>query len=616
MKEEIRVLKREIQRRNRRAYWDHINTLFVKKDNEAPNSNSKRFWSYIKKQRKSNIGVPPLKENGILITDPTEKANVLNRQFDHAFSEGKVYTSESIKNKCSLPSTNCPTMPDLLISTDGVEKLLKNLDPSKAPGPDGISARVLKELAHEIAPSLSLVYRRSYDMGKVPSGWKVAHVTPVYKKGEHYKPSNYRPISLVSIPCKVMEHIVVSNTMRHLEDNKILAPNQHGFRAKHSCETQLIELTDEITRNLDNSTQTDIIILDFAKAFDKVNHSLLIHKLHSYGITGKSNRWIKDFLADRQQSVVVHGCKSSKIQVRSGVPQGSVLGPCLFLAYINDLPSRVKSNTRLFADDTAVDRKIKSPNDAKSLQADLDALAKWEEEWDMSFHPDKCTVMHISRSRTKIETDYYLHGQKLEIVKSAKYLGVTLQDDGEWEDHITNIVNAGNKTLGFIRRNLRVNSISTKSLAYIMMVRPKLDNASPVWDPYKQDQIAKIEKVQRRAARVVVNRHRNTSSVSDMLSTLGWDTLERRRKDARLTLLYKLQNGTASIHCPDLKPAISRSRRTTTAHSKQLDRHFCKNDYRLNAFFPRTIKDWNSLPEEAVQATCHDTFRAKVSRLV
>ena len=133
---------------------------------------------------------------------------------------------------------------------------------------------------------------------------------------EYYKPSNYRPISLVSIPCKVMEHIVVSNTMRHLEDNKILAPNQHGFRAKHSCETQLIELTDEITRNLDNSTQTDIIILDFAKAFDKVNHSLLIHKLHSYGITGKSNRWIKDFLADRQQSVVVHGCKSSKIQVR------------------------------------------------------------------------------------------------------------------------------------------------------------------------------------------------------------------------------------------------------------------------------------------------------------
>ena len=154
------------------------------------------------------------------------------------------------------------------------------------------------------------------------------------------------------------------------------------------------------------------------------------------------------------------------------------------------------------------------------------------------------------------------------------------------EDHITNIVNAGNKTLGFIRRNLRVNSISTKSLAYIMMVRPKLEYASPVWDPYKQDQIAKIEKVQRRAARVVVNRHRNTSSVSDMLSTLGWDTLERRRKDARLTLLYKLQNGTASIHCPDLKPVISRSRRTTIAHSKQLDRYFCKNDYRLNAFSP------------------------------
>ena len=263
-------------------------------------------------------------------------------------------------------------MPEIEISTVGVEKLLKNLNPAKAPGPDGISARVLKELSHEIAPSLAMIFRQSYDTGKIPSGWKVAHVSPVYKKGEHYKPSNYRPISLVSIPCKVMEHIIVSNTMQHFEDNNILTPNQHGFRASHSCETQLIELTDEITRNLDNSVQTDIIILDFAKAFDKVNHSLLIHKIQSYGITGKSNKWIKDFLADRQQAVVVNGCKSNKIHVRSGVPQGSVLGPCLFLAYINDLPSRVKSNTRLFADDTAVDRKIRSPADAKSLQADLD----------------------------------------------------------------------------------------------------------------------------------------------------------------------------------------------------------------------------------------------------
>ena len=202
--------------------------FLLKKKMTPPNSNMNRFWSYVKNQRKSNVGIPPLKENGVLITDPTEKANVLNRQFDNAFSEGRVYTPDSIKNKCSLPQIECPTMPDLVINTAGVAKLLTNLDPSKAPGPDGIAARVLKELAHEIAPSLSLIYRRSYAMGKVPTGWKVAHVSPVYKKGEHYKPSNYRPISLVSIPCKVMEHIVVSNTMRHLEENNILRPNQHG----------------------------------------------------------------------------------------------------------------------------------------------------------------------------------------------------------------------------------------------------------------------------------------------------------------------------------------------------------------------------------------------------
>ena len=149
-----------------------------------------------------------------------------------------------------------------------------------------MAPRVLKQLADEIAPCLASIFQRSYDTGKVPSGWKIAHVTPVYKKGEHYKPSNYRPISLTSIPCKIMEHIIVSNMMRHLETKGILTPHQHGFRAKHSCESQLIQLTDELTKNLDKGVQTDVIVLDFAKAFDKVNHSLLVHKLAHYGVSG------------------------------------------------------------------------------------------------------------------------------------------------------------------------------------------------------------------------------------------------------------------------------------------------------------------------------------------
>ena len=243
----------------------------------------------------------------------------------------------------------------------------------------------------------------------------------------------------------------------------------------------------------------------------------------------KNNAWIKNFLYGRHQAVVVDSCKSNTIPVRSGVSQGSVWGPCLFLVYINDLPLRVKSNTRLFADDTAIDRKIHSADDSNVLQADLDALAKWENEWDMSFHPDKCSVLHVSRSRTPLITDYFLHGQKLESVKSAKYLGVIIQTDGEFGKHITNNASSGSKTLGFIRRNLKINSKTLKETAYQTLARPKIEYASAVWDPYQKDQIEELEKLQRRAARITTNRFRNTSSVGEMLQDLGWKSLELRR---------------------------------------------------------------------------------------
>ena len=221
----------------------------------------------------------------------------------------------------------------------------------------------------------------------------------------------------------------------------------------------------------------------------------------------------------------------------------------------------------------------------------------------MKFHPDKCNVLHVSRSRKPKKSDYYLHGHKLESVKSTKYLGVTLSDTGEFDEHIRNVVTSGNQMLGFIRRNLKVNSKSVKERAYTMLARPKLEYASTVWDPYKREQINNLEKVQRRAARIVTNRHRNTSSVTDMLGDLGWQTLERRRKVARLSLLYKILANLVNISSNNLRPVVTRSRRSTVAHSRQLERCLCKKDLRLNAFFPRTIREWNSLPDHVVLAT-------------
>ena len=286
-----------------------------------------------------------------------------------------------------MPLQNFPILDNVDISSKGVVKLLNNLQPGKAPGPDNISLRVLKELAEEVAPILTMIFQSSVDTGTVPADWKTANVTPLFKKGEKYDAANYRPVSLTCICCKLLEHIMTTTIMGHLEGHGILCDQQHGFRKKRSCETQLLEFTDELINNMAKGAQTDIQILDFSKAFDRVNHSLLVHKLYHYGVRGTLNRWISDFLRDRKQAVVINGAKSDFINVESGVPQGSVLGPCLFLVYINVLPNRLTSSARLFADDTAVYSMVSSSEDQTCLQQDLNQLSEWEKSWDMAFHP-------------------------------------------------------------------------------------------------------------------------------------------------------------------------------------------------------------------------------------
>ena len=278
-------------------------------------------------------------------------------------------------------------MPEIQISVKGIEKLLKSLNPHKAAGQDQFKLIVLQTLHAELAPILQVIFQKSLDSGKLLHIWKKANASPIFKKGDKSDPTNYRPISLTCVLCKVLEHIVASSLTKHLTNSNILFELQHGFREKRSCKTQLVTLVDEIAKNMQKGKQTDLILLDFSKAFNKVAHEKLISKLHFYGIRGKILSWIKYFLDSRSQAVVLNGVKSDKIAVSSGVPQGSVLGPILFLAYINDLPDQVKSRVRFLADDTAIYLAISSEGESITLQNDLFTLEKWKQRWDMSFNP-------------------------------------------------------------------------------------------------------------------------------------------------------------------------------------------------------------------------------------
>ena len=268
---------------------------------------------------------------------------------------------------------------------------------------------------------------------------------------------------------------MASHLVKHFDKHDLLYDLQHGFREKRSCDTQLTMLFEDHARNTSVGKQTDLILLDFSKAFDKVNHSKLIWKLHQYGIRGNALSWIQAFLGNRSQTVVIEGEESGLVPVSSGVPQGSVLGPILFLVFINDLPEKLSSQVRLFADDTAVYLTIGGLDDGTVLQNDLDKLSLWESQWDMEFNPSKCQVVRVTTARKAINTVYTLHGQILEVVTSAKYFGVDISSGLSWNSHIDRITGNANRTLGYIRRNIKSKNQKVRETAYNTLVRPQLE---------------------------------------------------------------------------------------------------------------------------------------------
>ena len=312
-----------------------------------------------------------------------------------------------------------------------------------------------------------------------------------------------------------MEHVICTHIHSHLKKNGLLTPVQHGFRKSHSCESQLLTTLDDLYSSFDASHQTDVGVLDFSRAFDTVPHQRLLGKLAHYGIQGNINRWIESFLTGRTMQVVVDGHTSSTAPVTSGVPQGTVLGPLLFLIHINDMPNVLTEGTklRLFADDSLVYREIRSIHDQVILQKDLNSLQQWAEKWGMRFNASKCHIMNIARGKPMTKM-YELCNQFLTTVKSAKYLGVIVSDDLQWEEHIQAVTNKANSMLHLIARNLRRCPRVSKVLAYTTLVRPRLEYSCSVWDPHKNCEVDRLEIINKRAARVVYNKAWREQGVS------------------------------------------------------------------------------------------------------
>ncbi len=396
---------------------------------------------------------------------------------------------------------------------------------------------------------------------------------------------------------------------RHLSKHNIVVSNQHGFREKLSTETQLIQALDDWSQSLHNGKQTDVLFLDFSKAFDKIPHNKLLYKLNYYGLRGKTNQWVSGFLKDRTQCVTVNGQCSEWRDVASGVPQGSVLGPALFLLYINDIADNVHSNMRLFADDSVIYRTVSNLHDQQSLQNDLSTVFKWAQDWDMSFNVKKCCHLSITRKiKGKFNTKYSVENESIPVVNSCKYLGLTITHNLSWNEHARNTKNKASRTLGLIRRNLGPCDPEVKTRAYEALVRPQVEYATAAWNPYTRRNIKLLEGVQRQAARFVSRDYRTDSSVTAMVNKLGWDTLENRRLMSQAVMFSKVRSNIVNIPMPAYVH-LQTYTRTRRLHQMQYQHIYTRVDTFKYSFFPRIIPVWNILPVAAVSAETLDGFR-------
>jgi hypothetical protein len=605
-----RLLKKEIKQS--RQNYEYSIAVESKK-------NPKILYSYINNQCNIKDSIRSLEVNGKTITNNAEICEILNEQFYKVFN--KPQPNEEIPPIPSRSEVECD-LDSSELNPEKIEEALRQLDTNKSPGTDGIHPLFLKECAAQISVPLSIIFKESLKSGMVPSIWKDANVTPIFKKGKKCDPSNYRPISLTAIPCKVFEKIIKKTMIKHLEQYNLICDQQHGFVKLKSCVTNLIECLDLITETLNRNFAVVLIFLDFMKAFDMVSHAHLIEKLKSFGFQGLLLNWIKSFLSNRRQRVVIKGECSSWKDVLSGVPQGSVLGPLLFIIFINDLPDGLNHLLKLFADDSKLLAIIRNSKDQELVQDDLDKLLNWSKTWKMNFNFSKCKVMNIGNRAIHKNRSYYfeetINQQKtthvLDQTCSERDLGIIIREDLKWDDQIKKSISKANSSLARLKRAFTNWNPKTFKLLYSTFVRPHLEYAAVIWSPQKKQDIKALERVQRRATKCVPNLH--NKSYEERLKMLGLTTLEDRRKRGDLIQMYKIEHGFNQIdwyhplgkapNCDGEAPSSS-----TRSH-KRIYRQFVKScPARQNFFSNRTANKWNELPNDLINVNTINKFKNK-----
>ena len=575
-------------------------SLFQKKNH------SNKFYGYVKSQSTVKSSIPCIKRNdGSFAMSDSEKASEFVDYFSTVFVEDDN-TLPEMQSDCNDTLTHFHCTPTDII------KIVKKLRSNTAPGPDGITALFLKNIIAHIADPLSKVYNRSLQEGNLPHDWKKALIIPLYKKGDAQLTTQYRPVSLTSVICKILERIIRSQLLNYLLQNDIIPKEQHGFLPKKSTVTNLLHCLNNWTDNFDKRFSTNIIYLDYSKCFDKVCHNKLIYKLRTYGIIDCALKWIENFLKERVQQVKVNENISHATGVKSGVPQGTVLGPILFLCYSADLANVVlHSKISMYADDTKLYKCIRNENDCRLLQEDLNRVAQWANMWQMDLNPDKTRLLVIGNQNVNFE--YMLDNEIIETVNFINDIGVTIQSNLKFTMHCVNIVKKAYFVIHKIFSIFKNHDYHFYLKMYLCYVRPLLEYSSQVWSPALQCNIDKVERVQRYYTRRIL-KHVNMS-YEQRLEFLSIEKLETRRKKADLIFFYKIINGLTDVNLneeTDVYKFVNSSR----GHNKHLFTYYSRTDKRKYFWSNRIVKNWNDLEEQIVNSTSTKAFANSIRNAI
>ena len=574
---------------------------------------SSKSWYKIVKQflsKTTQSGIPPLVNDNYIAETNVAKCNFLN---DYFLKQTCIKENNVMLTQPGSPAH--PLLGEIHITTTDICDAISVLEVSKASGPDGISPRLIKEAKHELLLPLQHIFNMSLQKSVFPDGWKKANVVPIFKnKGNPTDPNNYRPISLLNVLAKLMEKCVHKHLFNYFREYSVITSAQSGFIRGDSTTNQLLYLYDFICKCLDQGSEIRIVFCDISKAFDRVWHKGLLHKLSLNGVTGTILSWLKNYLHNRKQRVCYEGAFSDWSTIKAGVPQGSILGPLLFIIYINDIVSDISSNIRLFADDTSVYVKVDNPTAAAStINSDLEKIKLWSQKWLVSFNPTKTESLVITKKRNKTpHPSVYFDNTIIKEVSEHKHLGLIISNNGQWKEHIEYISQNARKRLAILRSVQFKLDRATLEKIYISFIRPLLEYADVIWDNCSLENKKYLESLHLEAARIITGATRYCNN-DKLYKELGWETLQNRRDFHKLSLFYNIvNNATPSFLSELVPPQVRYASRYPLRNANNIVRISSRTNLYSESFLPSTVRQWNALSSDVSSLPSLSAFRRAI----